>query len=109
MSIKQYKVGKTWEEELMDYYNKRGFYTYKFITDFNGTICDILVSKNGSCMFIEAKHTKNNKLYYKGCGIYKKRDELNNFVKKYNNNIYIMFSMIYVGYMKLTNVISRIG
>ena len=26
-----------------------------------------------------------------------------------NNNIYIMFSMIYVGYMKLTNVISRIG
>lgn len=90
MGIKQYKVGKSWEEELMDYYNKRGFYTYKFPTDFNGTICDILISKNGSCMFIEAKHTKTNKLYYKGCGIYKKRDELDNFVNKYNNNIYIM-------------------
>lgn len=90
MGIKQYKVGKSWEEELMDYYNKRDFYTYKFPTDFNGTICDILISKNGSCMFIEAKHTKTNKLYYKGCGIYKKRDELDNFVNKYNNNIYIM-------------------
>lgn len=90
MGMKQYKVGKTWEEELMDYYNKRGCYTYKFPTDFNGTICDILVSKNGSCMYIEAKHTKTNKLYYKGCGIYKKRDELDNFVNKYNNNIYIM-------------------
>lgn len=90
MGMKQYKVGKTWEEELMDYYNKRGCYAYKFPTDFNGTICDILVSKNGSCMYIEAKHTKTNKLYYKGCGIYKKRDELDNFVNKYNNNIYIM-------------------
>lgn len=90
MGMKQYKVGKTWEEELMDYYNKRDFYTYKFPTDFNGTICDILVSKNGSCMYIEAKHIKTNKLYYKGCGIYKKRDELDNFVNKYNNNIYIM-------------------
>ena len=90
MSVEQYKVGKNWEEELMDYYNKRGFYTYKFITDFNGTICDILVSKDASAMFIEAKHTKTNKLYYKGCGIYKKRDELDNFVKKCNNNIYIM-------------------
>ena len=97
MGIKQYKVGKTWEEELMDYYNKRGFYTYKFPTDFNGTICDILVSKNGSCMYIEAKHTKTNKLYYKGCGIYKKRDELDNFVNKYNNNIYIMIKSDKIG------------
>ena len=90
MGMKQYKVGKSWEEEIMDYYNKRGFYTYKFPTDFNGTICDVLVCKNASTMFIEAKHTKTNKLYYKGCGIYKKRDELDNFVNKYNNNIYIM-------------------
>ena len=90
MGLKQYEVGKQWEEELMDYYNKRGYFTHKFPTEFNGTICDILVAKNGSCMFIEAKHTKTNKLYYKGCGIYKKRDELDNFVNKYNNNIYIM-------------------
>lgn len=97
MSIKQYEVGKSWEEELMDYYGKRGFYTYKFPTDFNGTICDIFISKNGGCMYIEAKHTKTNKLYYKGCGIYKKRDEIDNFVKKYNNNIYIMIKSDKVG------------
>ena len=90
MGLKQYEVGKSWEETLMDYYGKRGYFTHKFPTEFNGTICDILVAKNGSCMFIEAKHTKTNKLYYKGCGIYKKRDELDNFVKKYNNNVYIM-------------------
>lgn len=90
MGLKQYQVGKSWEEELMNHYNKRGFYSYKFPTDFNGTICDILVAKNGSCMFIEAKHIKSNKLYYRGSGILKKRDELDNFVKKYNNNVYIM-------------------
>lgn len=107
MSIKQYQVGKTWEEELMDYYNKRGFYTYKFITDYNGTICDILVSKNGSCMYIEAKHTKTDKLYYKGCGIHKKRDELDNFVNKYNNNVYIMIKSDKLGVYWTTWVKAR--
>lgn len=90
MGITQYKVGKSWENEVMLYYNEKGYYTYKFPTDFNGTICDILVSKNGSCMFIECKHTTTDKLRYKGCGIYKKRDELDNFVSKSNNNVYIM-------------------
>ena len=107
MGITQYKVGKSWEEELMDYYNKRDFYTYKFPTDFNGTICDILVSKNGSCMYIEAKHTKTDKLYYKGCGIYKKRDELDNFVNKYNNNIYIMIKSDKLGIYWTTWVKAR--
>lgn len=107
MGIKQYKVGKSWEEELMDYYGKRGYYTYKFPTDFNGTICDILVSKNGSCMYIEAKHTKTDKLYYKGCGIYKKRDELDNFVNKYNNNIYIMIKSDKLGVYWTTWVKAR--
>lgn len=90
MGVTQYNVGKQWEDELMLYYNKKGYYTYKFVTGFNGTICDIIIAKNGSCMFIEAKHTKTDKLYYKGCGIYKKRDEIDHFVKNYNNNIYIM-------------------
>lgn len=107
MGINQYKVGKSWEEQLMDYYNKRGFYTYKFITDFNGTICDILISKNGSCMYIEAKHTKTDKLYYKGCGIYKKRDELDNFVNKYNNNVYIMIKSDKLGVYWTTWVKAR--
>ena len=90
MGIKQYELGKKWEDTLMDYYNKRNFYTYKYPTGFNGTICDIIVSKNGACLFIEAKHIKTKKLYYKGSGLYKKRDEIDNFVNKYNNNIYIM-------------------
>lgn len=90
MGLKQYEVGKKWEQIIMAYYKKRGYFTYKFPTENNGTICDILIAKNGSCMFIEAKHVTNDKLYYKGCGLYKKRDELDNFVKKYNNNIYIM-------------------
>lgn len=90
MGITQYKVGKSWEEELMDYYHKRGFFTYKFPTEFNGTICDLIIARNGSCMFIECKHVKHKKLYYKANGLNKKRDELDNFVKKYNNNIYIM-------------------
>ena len=90
MGVKQYEVGKKWEQIIMAYYKKRGYFTYKFPTENNGTICDILIAKNGSCMFIEAKHTINDKLYYKGCGLYKKRDELDNFVKKYNNNVYIM-------------------
>ena len=90
MGVTQYKVGKSWEEELMDYYHKRGFFTYKFPTEFNGTICDLIIARNGSCMFIECKHIKHKKLYYKANGINKKRDELDNFVKKYNNNIYIM-------------------
>jgi len=102
MGKQQYEVGKKWEDMLMDYYNERGFYTYKFITDFNGTICDILVCKNGSAMFIEAKHITNDKLYYKGCGIYKKRDELDRFVKKSNNNIYIMIKSDKKGYFWTT-------
>lgn len=89
MGKKQYEVGKSWEQEIMEYYNKKGFYTYKFPTDFNGTICDILVSKGGACMFLEAKHTTTDKLRYKGSGLYKKRDELNNFTSKYSN-VYIM-------------------
>lgn len=86
----QQQVGKNWEQQLLDYYHKRGYFSYKFPTEFNGTVCDIIIAKNGSCMFLEAKHTKTDKLYYKGCGIYKKRDEIDHFVKNYNNNIYIM-------------------
>lgn len=107
MGLKQYSVGKEWEETLLDYYNKRGYFSYKFPTEFNGTICDILIAKNGTCMFIEAKHTKNEKLYYKSSGIYKKRDELDNFVKSTNNNIYIMIKSDKLGVYWTTWIRSR--
>lgn len=90
MGRKQYEVGKSWEQEVLDYYKKRGFWAYKFPTEFNGTVCDIVICRDSSSMFIECKHIKSNKLYYKGCGIYKKRDELDHFVSTYNNNVYIM-------------------
>lgn len=90
MGITQYKVGKSWEQEIMEYYNKKNYFAYKFPTEFSGTICDIILIKNSACMMVECKHTTGEKLYYKGCGIYKKRDEIDNFVKKYNTNVYIM-------------------
>lgn len=89
MGITQQKVGKKWEQQVVDYYAKKGYFAYKFPTEFNGTICDILVAKNGSCMFIECKHITGEKIYYKGSGIYKKKDELDRFVEKTNNNVYI--------------------
>lgn len=102
MGLKQQKVGKDFEWEILDYYNKKGYFTYKFPTDFNGTVCDILVAKKGACMFVECKHTTGDKLYYKGCGIYKKRDELDRFVKKSSNNIYIMIKSDILGYFWTT-------
>lgn len=107
MGIIQYKVGKTWEEILLDYYKKRGFFAYKFPTEYKGTICDIIVSKNGSCMFIEAKHVTGKKLYYKGCGIYKKKDEIDRFVNKTNNNVYIMIKSDKLGVYWTTWVRSK--
>lgn len=87
--LKQYKVGDNWEKEVLDYYNKRGYFTYKIPTMNSGTVFDILIIKNGSAMCIECKHIDSDKLYYQGSGILKKRDELDHFVKRTNNNVYI--------------------
>lgn len=97
MGITQQRVGKSWEKQILDYYAKKGYWSYKMPTEFNGTICDIMLVKNSAVMLIECKHTTSDKLYYKGSGIYKKRDELNNFVQKYNTNIYIMIKSDKVG------------
>lgn len=102
MGIKQYKIGKSWEQEVMEYYNKKGYYTYKFPTEFNGTICDLLISRNSSAMFIECKHTTKDKLSYKASGLYKKRDEIDNFVRKYGNDVWIMIKSDIVGNYWLT-------
>lgn len=102
MGSKQQKIGKNFEWEILEYYNKKGYFTYKFPTDFNGTICDILVAKSGGCLFIEAKHTTGDKLYYKGCGIYKKKDELDRFVTRTNNNVYIMIHSDKLGFFWTT-------
>ena len=97
MGIKQQQVGKSFEQEILSYYRKKGYWSYKCPTEFNGTIFDIIVIRDSSCICIEAKHTTGEKLYYKGCGIYKKRDEIDNFVNKYNTNIYIMIKSDKIG------------
>lgn len=102
MGLKQQQVGKNFEWEILSYYNNKGYFTYKFPTDFNGTVCDIVVAKSGACLFIECKHITSDKLYYKGCGISKKRDELDRFVSKTNNNIYIMIKSDEIGYYWIT-------
>lgn len=87
--LKQYSVGKQWEDEVMEYYNKKGYFTYKMPTMNSGTVFDVLVLKGGSALCIECKHIDSDKLYYQGSGILKKRDELDHFVRTTNNNVYI--------------------
>lgn len=89
MGIKQYKVGKSWEEEVMDYYIDKGFFVYKVPTMNSGTVFDIFVARRGACLMIECKHITGSKLYYKGCGLAKKEDEIEHFVKTTGNNVYI--------------------
>lgn len=107
MGAKQQKVGKEFEWEILDCYNEKGYFTYKIPTLNNGTVFDIIVVKGGSCLCIEAKHITGDKLYYKGCGIYKKRDELDRFVKRTNNNIYIMIKSDKLGYFWTTWITAK--
>lgn len=89
MGIKQYKVGKSWEEEIINYYNKKGYFTYKIPTVNEGTVFDIIALKNGAALCIECKHITGNKLHYKGSGLLKKTDEIEHFITTTGNNIYI--------------------
>lgn len=87
--LKQYQVGKKWEDTVIKWYNDKGYFVYKIPTMNNGTVFDIFVARGGSCMMIECKHTYSDKLYYVASGLLKKRDELDHFVKTTNNNVYI--------------------
>ena len=107
MGLKQQQVGKSFEKEILDYYSHKNWWAFKIPTEFNGTICDIILAKNGAVMFLECKHIIGDKLYYKGSGIYKKRDEIDNFVKKYNCNVYIMIKSDKLGHYWTTWVRSK--
>lgn len=87
--LKQYQVGKKWEDEVIKMYSDRDYFVYKIPTMNNGTVFDIFVARKGSCMMIECKHTYSDKLYYVASGIYKKKDELDHFVDTTKNNVYI--------------------
>lgn len=87
--LKQYQVGKSWEEEVMNYYNKRKYFVYKIPTLNSGTVFDIIVVKNGAALMIECKHIEGDKLYYEGSGLLKKTDEIEHFINTTGNNVYI--------------------
>ena len=89
MGMIQYKIGKDWEEEVLNYYNKRGYWTYKMPTMLNGTVFDILAIKNASVICIECKHITGDKLNFKSSGIEKKYDEIEHFVKTCGTNVFI--------------------
>lgn len=84
MGMKQYKVGKSWEDEVMEYYSNKGYSTIKLSTDIDGTVFDIIALKNNRAICIECKHSKTDKLYYRSCGLERKRDEIDNFCDKGN-------------------------
>lgn len=89
MGLKQQQVGKSFEQEIINAYYKKGWQPFKIPTELGGTVFDIILLKNSACMCIEAKHIQGNKLYFKGSGLFKKQDEINNFIRHCNTNIYI--------------------
>lgn len=89
MGMKSYIVGKTFEEEILNYYNKMDYFTYKIPTQINGTVFDIIAIKNGQCLTIECKHVEGDKLNFKSSGLAKKKDELDHFISTCNTNVYI--------------------
>lgn len=89
MSKTQYLVGKKWEDEVLDYYVKRGYFGYKMPTMNVGTVFDFIFARSGGVLFVECKHITGDKLYYHSSGLKKKTDEIEHFIKTTNNNIYI--------------------
>lgn len=102
MGLQQYKIGKSWEQEIMENYSKQGYCTFKLSTDIAGTVFDIIAIRNNKAICIEAKHTKNTKLYFENSGLRHKRDELDNFRTKGNNEILIFIKSDILGQYCIT-------
>lgn len=89
MGLKSQRVGKSWEQEIIDTYYKKGYQPFKIPTEIKGTCFDIILIKNATVTCIEAKHITGDKLYFKSSGLYKKQDELTHFIQHCNTNIYV--------------------
>lgn len=87
--LKQYALGKEWEDKVIKYYADKGYFVYKIPTMNSGTVFDIIAVRKGAALMIECKHTESDKLYYAGSGILKKRDEIDHFINTTGNNLYI--------------------
>lgn len=87
--LKSQRVGKSWEQEIIHEYYKRGYQPFKLSTEIKGTCFDIIAIKNATVLCIEAKHITGDKLYFKSSGLEKKQDEINHFIKHCNTNVYV--------------------
>lgn len=87
--LKQYLNGKSWEQEVIDYYSHKNYFVYKIPTENAGTVFDIIAIRKGASLMIECKHIEGDKLYFKGSGLQKKKDEINHFVDVTGNNLYL--------------------
>lgn len=87
--LKSYTNGKNWEDEVIEYYNNRGYFVYKIPTMNGGTVFDIIAVRKGTALMIECKHIKGSKLYYKSSGLEKKTNEIDHFIGITGNNLYI--------------------
>lgn len=87
--LKSYLNGKTWEEYIVDYYNKRGYFTYKIPTMNGGTVFDIVAIHKGAALCIECKHITGSKLYYESSGLKKKTNEIEHFIDTSGTNLYL--------------------
>ena len=87
--LKSQKVGKSWEQEIIQEYYKKGYQPFKLATEIKGTCFDIIAIKNATVLCIEAKHITGEKLYFKGSGLSKKQDEINHFIKHSGTNVYV--------------------
>lgn len=87
--LKSYTNGKNWEDKIIEYYSDKGYFVYKIPTMNTGTVFDIIALHNGAALCIECKHITGSKLYYESSGLKKKTDEIERFVNKTGNNLYI--------------------
>ena len=67
--LKSQRVGKSWEQEIINQYYKRGYQPFKLSTEIKGTCFDIIAIKNATVLCIEAKHITGDKLYFKSSGL----------------------------------------
>lgn len=104
----QQQVGKSFEDEILEYYYKRCYFTYKFPTANTGTVFDIIAMRGNHSINIEAKHTTSDKLYYKGSGLFKKKYELDNFCSRGNDLFIYIKSDKLNGYYWITWNIAKI-
>jgi Holliday junction resolvase len=87
--LKSYVNGKSWEDRVIDYYNKKGYFTYKIPTMNGGTVFDIIAIHNGAALCIECKHITGSKLYYESSGLKKKTNEIEHFINTTGTNLYL--------------------